>query len=268
MKQTLTILSLLLLGGFSLSAHEPTRVAPAFFGPNAFPIPELVNGQTSNKIEARLAGEYYFGSMPTGGLYAFTRLPLFTDRANLTLWLPVQEWYKGGHGTGDVYVTTEIMVCRERRYLPSMTLRAALKTASGEQSSLRRHYDCPGYWFDFSAGKSFHFSPESYLRLSGTIGFLCWQTSTTTQNDAPYYGIQLEYLQRYLNLSACWKGYTGWERCGDAPMAVGVKLGVPIKSKSGIWQPYAQCDYGLRDYPYTLLRVGLEYSIALKTLSR
>lgn len=264
-----------LLFVLDLLARDPTGIAPAFYGPNAFPIPPLLDGRTSSHFSIDLAGEYYYKSLGnwTTDILLQAKIPLFTPRVNLTLWLPVQEWYDGepwkhGHGTGDVYVTTDINVTRERRFCPSFTIRAALKTASGEQSERMRHYDSPGYFFDISGGKSFYFNRQGYvhfgdstttptveLRLSATIGFLCWQTTSHAQNDAPYYGIQFAIYSPYVNGSFSWQGYSGWEGYGDKPMSIKVRLGFPIKHL----EPYIGYQYGIRDFPYQETRIGLNY---------
>ena len=50
--------------------------------------------------------------------------------------------------SGDVYLSIDMQLFEERRIVPSWTLRAALKTASGGGYEIDRYYDCPGYFFD------------------------------------------------------------------------------------------------------------------------
>lgn len=48
--------------------------------------------------------------------------------------------------SGDVYLSVDMQLFEERRIVPSWTLRAALKTASGGGYEIDRYYDCPGYF--------------------------------------------------------------------------------------------------------------------------
>ena len=42
-------------------AFTPTGVAPAFFGPNALPIPDMSDGRVDEQLKLELAGDGYFG---------------------------------------------------------------------------------------------------------------------------------------------------------------------------------------------------------------
>ena len=266
----------LLVGLFSTtfalySRENPTGFAPLFFGPNALQIPDLLDGRTKSHLEAHVAGDafYHYNNKDwTSDIFLQLHIPLFTERVNLTLWMPALEWHKSVPEpyAGDVYISTDMMVVKEYRFCPSFTLRSMLKTASGEHTDMKRFYDSPGYCFDLSTGKSFYFN-KGYLhyedrqnanvelRLSGTIGFLCWQTKEAAQNDAVYYGLQISLYSKHLQLTQNWSGYYGWEDYGDQPMAIKTKIGFPIKA----FQPYFYYQYGLKDYPFHQFRVGLSY---------
>lgn len=251
------------------SQRGVTGIAPAFFGPNAFPIPDMLDGRTQEKLRIEVAGDGYFGFQGdrTADLFARVFVPLWTPRVNLTVWMPIMEWYRTpkyqGHGAGDVYVSTDIHVLKARRFTPDIAFRVALKTASGGQFERARHFDSPGYWIDLSAGKSLYIHrdgvsglPMSHaveLRLAGDIGFLCWQTDNGRQNDALYYGVQLLIASEYVSARASWSGYSGWEYYGDRPMTIQVKLSGHIQR----FEPFVQYQYGIRDYPYHQVRVGL-----------
>ena len=250
---------------------EPTGIAPAYFGPNAFPVVEMLDGRTSSTLDVELAGEGYIGyhSNNTVNLFARVHVPLFTRWANITLWMPVYGWYDQydgkGSGAGDVYISTDIQILHNEwfktpkaKYIPQMTVRAALKTASGEQFDRRRHYDCPGYFFDLSMGQSIPLKQVT-LRLAGSAGFLCWQTDNGRQNDAVMYGLQAALRHEYVSLQATWGGYFGWEQYGDRPMTVKARVAGHVKG----FEPYIQYQYGIKDYPFHQLRVGLIYHIAI-----
>ena len=265
-KYTLTIGLLactLLSYGFT-----PTGVAPAFFGPNAFPVPDMSDGQTSSQLRIELAADGYFSyeKSRTVDFFARLRLPLFTRWANLAVWMPVYEWYSQadgtGSGVGDVYLTTDIQILHNEwfrsgntQYIPQMTIRAGVKTASGEQFNRARHYDCPGYFFDLTMGQTIPIK-KIHLNLAGTVGFLCWQTANARQNDAVMYGIRAKLVHPYFSFLAEWGGYVGWERYGDAPMVIKLRATGIIKGL----EPFVQYQYGINDYPFHQVRVGLAYS--------
>ena len=40
---------------------NPTGIAPLYFGPNAFPIPDMLDGRTATMLRAELAADGYLG---------------------------------------------------------------------------------------------------------------------------------------------------------------------------------------------------------------
>lgn len=250
-------------------AFTPTGVAPAFFGPNALPVADMSDGLTYDKLRVELAADGYFGhdGSTTADVFARIHVPLFTRWANVSVWMPVCEWYNQadgkGHGAGDVYLSTDIQVLHNAwfkgdntQYIPQMTIRLGVKTASGEQFARRRHFDSPGYFFDASIGESFPMGPL-VLRLAGSAGFLCWQTADARQNDAVMYGLQASLKHEYVSLQTTWGGYVGWERYGDAPMTLKLRASGHIQG----FEPYVQYQWGIKDYPFHQLRIGLAYQI-------
>ncbi|MGM9837086.1 MAG: hypothetical protein ACI30A_01185 [Paludibacteraceae bacterium] len=274
---------------------EPTGIAPAYFGPNAFPVPDMLDGRTQSHLRVEVAGDGYFGYEGdwTADVFARVYIPLFTERVNLTLWMPVQEWYAmtperqrtcrlqdmvpmTGHEAGDVYVSTDIQVWKARKWSPDVMLRAAIKTASGGSFEKARYYDNPGYFFDLSVGKSLYFGAGKQfpyadaadakveLRFAGSAGFLCWQTDNGRQNDAVMYGLQMLLRSEYVSLRATWNGYVGWENDGDRPMVVKARLAGHAKG----FEPFAEYQYGIKDYPFHMVRVGLAYHINVPALTK
>lgn len=269
--------------------REETGIAPAYFGPNAFPVPDMLDGRVHNHLRVEIAGDGYFGFQGDKTADAFARvfIPLFTDRVNLTIWMPVMEWYEMtqerqrvcrlqdsaaivGHGAGDAYFSTNIQILRDRKWAPDIALRAACKSASGGQYELARHYDCPGYFFDLSLGKSWYIGDEAMrqkgdkargveLRVAGSAGFLCWQTDNGRQNDAVMYGLQMLVKSQYVSLRTTWSGYVGWENKGDRPMIIKGRLCGHAKG----FEPYVEYQYGIKDYPFHMVRVGLAYNIGI-----
>lgn len=291
------LLTILLLIGTLLYAEVPivspnygekTGIAPAYFGPNALPIQDMLDGRTQSHLRLELAGDGYFGykSDRTVDIFSRVYIPLFTDRVNLTIWMPIQEWYSMtlerqrecrlqdtvaifGHEAGDVYISTDIQLLQARKWTPDIALRVGIKTASGGGFDKARYFDDPGYFFDLAIGKSLYFGAgRSFpyadstdapfeLRLAGSVGFLCWQTDNGRQNDAIMYGLQLRMRVRYLYLQETFGGYTGWERYGDLPMSLKTRVAGQIRG----FEPYVEYQYGLRDYPFHQVRVGLAYHL-------
>lgn len=280
MKRVITIIAILLcstaFAGTPVVAPNlgtKTEIAPLWFGPNAFPVPEMNDGRLGTDRTVELAGDYFQGHLADGtdNTYdAFLRihLPLWTDRAALTVWMPVVEFWQTdatvdaarhilsdpskdpGHDSGDVYISLDIQLLTETDLRPAVLLRSVLKTASGNNYGYARYYDAPGYFFDLTAGKSF-----GPVRLAATTGFLCWQTDNGRQNDAVQYGLAAHFTPGDLKLSAEWAGYFGWERHGDAPQTLKARASYSL----GPIEPYLFLQHGLNDWPFTQIRLGLLY---------
>ena len=270
------LLGLLFLGSRFVFGFTPTGIAPGLFGPNALPVIDLNDGQTYEQLRVELAADGYFGFKgdKTADLFARVHAPLFTRWANLSIWMPIYEWYNQydgkGSGAGDVYISTEVQVLHhswlkteKAKYIPQMVIRLGMKTASGGQYERKRHFDSPGYFFDLSIGQTFPIGKVS-VRLAGSAGFLCWQTTEGRQNDAVMYGVQAQLLHEYFSVQATWGGYVGWERYGDAPMSIKCRAAGRIKG----FEPYVQYQYGIKDFPFHQVRVGLVYNIDVLTLRR
>ena len=253
---------------------EKTWIAPAFFGPNAFAVPEMTDGSVSRELRVDIYGTGDFGyagdkTATIGGKLTF---PLFTDRANLVIWMPIWEWWhnsdqrmtesrltdesaRSGGGAGDVYISTDILVLREKQKVPGITIRAALRTASGGNYDKARYYDSPGYFFDIGIGKTFALAEDWSIRTAISGGFLCWQTDNGRQNDAVMYAARVKLSWKYMFLTADYAGYWGWERKGDQPMVLRAKLGGDIKG----FEPYLSYQWGIIDFPWHTVQIGLAW---------
>lgn len=271
---------------------EVTRISPYYFGPNAFPVPDMLDGRVSGDLRIELAGDYFHGKRGdhTEDAVLKVNIPLWTRRANLTVWMPVMEWYRNsdenisvcriedehkekahkGSLSGDVFISTDMWLIQEkegRPFRPDWTIRAAVKTASGGKYYHARYYDSPGYFFDTSLAKSFtlgHGTWNHRLRIVASTGFLCWQTDNGRQDDAVQYGVMLKWENRHFSLAQSLSGYNGWEHnasnggslAHDCPMVLKTNISYRIKA----WEIVAAYQYGLRDYPYQQFRVGIAYN--------
>ncbi len=297
MKKCCAILTTLLLAlsALHLFAQTPldkadlsqaTLISPYYFSPNAFPIPDMLSGEVSPTLRIELSGDCFLGFAGdrTEDIAFNLRIPLFTDRVNLTVWMPVMEFYQNtlerqriqrlqdtvpmrGSLAGDVYISTDIQVLRHRQWIPDVAVRAALKTASGGGYSLARYYDSPGYFFDMTVAEVFPLQQSDFLqelRVASSVGFLCWQTDNGRQNDAVMYGLMLQWKTKYFALSQVFSGYTGWENehknhpdAHDAPMSLKTSI-------TGYYKNFElgfMYQYGLRDYPFHQFKLSLAYNI-------
>ena len=269
---------------FKADLSEPSRVAPAFFGPNAFPVPDMSDGRTSEAFKLELYGDAFFGTLPSEGsvkedfaadVFARVTIPLFTPRVNLTLWMPIQEYYSTGPEVnayrriqhdgymtgwvpGDIYVSTDIMVLMQEKHQIDAVVRAVLKSASGYCYHYARNYDGPGYFFDATFGRSFPVgSGKTVFRTALSGGFLCWQTDNGRQNDAVMYGVFASVKSGRFALGAEYSGYVGWEQCGDRPMTLKTSASWNI----GDLSLKLQHQVGFVDWPFHQVRLGVEYRI-------
>lgn len=288
LSKILFLLVAMLAAGIRLAAQTPvvgidynktTYIAPAYFGPNCFQVPYMLDGRGSNDLKVELAGDYIYGRTgskdDTYDIYLRVQVPLFTDRVSLNVWWAVHEWYnmspdvlafrrvppgtKGrGNAAGPIFVSTDILVMRETERRPGLSLRAAMRTAAEDNAyENARGYDAPGYFFDLAAGKSW-----GGFRLSASVGFLCWQTDYGRQNDAVMFGLQAAYTHQFFDLSAHYGAYWGWERAGDFPNTLRLRCDVGDAAKWYV-RPYVEYQHGFKDWPFDLFRVGVSYSLDL-----
>lgn len=287
----LTLLALLSVG-FAAAQTDieqpnlgvPSKIGPAYFGPNAFPVPDMLDGRTSSELKLELYGDCFLGTTTgnvaddiTGDLFAKLTIPLFTPKANLTVWMPIFEYFYTsaelnalrrlpapyntndlqGMDSGDVYVSADVRILSQERHHVDLSARAALKTASANQYAKGRCYDAPGYFFDAAIGRGFDFGGGKYnLRVAASGGFLCWQTDNGRQNDAVMYGVRLAYTVKNFTIDTCFGGYAGWERDGDRPMTLKTNLSYRI----GDLSLRLSHQVGFMDWPYHQIRVGATYA--------
>ena len=265
----------------------PSLVAPAYFGPNAFPVPDMLDGSTSGNLKVELYGDGFLCSMTpslsddiTCDIFTKATVPLFSDRVNLVVWMPLVEWFRSGPAinslrrvenpdrwisgidSGDAYVSTDILILDEDKVGCGLVLRAALKSASGNSFSTARVYDAPGYFFDVAIGRNIIKSADgnTVFRVALTTGFLCWQTDNGRQNDAVMYGALASLRKGPLKAEINYGGYVGWEQNGDRPMTIKTKLSWSF-GKLSLDTMYQA---GLTDWPFHQLRIGTTYSFPLK----
>jgi hypothetical protein len=266
-----------------LSLHAQVKYAPAWFGPNANPVPEMTNARIPEKTTINLMGDYYFGfGDETSNIRYKIEIPLLPNHVSFSIWNTAFEHYRvtenvsltrgmegnlNGKASGDFYVQTRISLLTEKKYAPSIILNSTLKTASGTNFEQRRYFDTPGYYFDVEAGKSF-FTKSKFLneiRLVANVGFLCWETTNSTQNDAPMYGLKLITGNKRWKIENTFSGYWGWMHThpkygsdyGDAPLVYATKF----TFLNGYMDYFAQYQYGIKDFPFHQIRAGISFPV-------
>jgi hypothetical protein len=246
----------------------------------------MLDGSTSGDLKVELYGDGYLCSMTSNpadditlDLFARATIPLFTDRVNLVVWMPVVEWFNSGPDvnrlrriqdperwisgvdSADAYVSTDILILDERKHGYGAVLRAALKSASGNSFGSARAYDAPGYFFDVSIGRNVKTSADgkTVFRVALTTGFLCWQTGNGRQNDAVMYGALASLKSGNFKAELNYGGYLGWEQNGDRPMTLKAKLAWSF----GRCSINAMYQVGFMDWPFHQIRLGATYSFPL-----
>ena len=264
---------------------QTVKYSSAWFGPNANPVPEFTDGRIPQKTTISLMADYYFGyGDETKNGYFKIEIPLVSERVSFKIWSTVFEHYKvtpelsayremngnlSGKSNGDFYVQTRISLLKEKKTAPAIILNSTLKTASGTNFNERRYFDTPGYYFDMEIAKSIYTKAKfiNEIRAVGNLGFLCWETTGSSQNDAPMYGAKVIIGNKKWNLDNKIAGYWGWihtnkKLCplgdyGDAPLVYSSK----ITFKSEYMDYFAQYQYGINDFPYHQIRLGISFPV-------
>ena len=279
-KISITIISLIC---FHLIFAQTVKYSPAWFGPNANPVPEFTDATIPSETTVQLMGDYYFGhGDETLNGYFKIEIPLLPERVSFKIWTSLLEHYRvtetvsnlrqmngvtSGKANGDFYVQTRISLMKENLIKPAVILNSTLKTASGTNFKERRYFDTPGYYFDVEIGKSLIINNKiiNEIRFVGNLGFLCWETTNSTQNDAPIYGGKIIIGNNDWKWENTLSGYYGWMHTnptygssyGDTPLVYATKF----TFKKNKINYFTQYQYGIKDFPYHQLRAGISFSI-------
>lgn len=271
------------------TVHGQTiKYSSSWFGPNANPVPEFTDATIPSLTTLTLTADYYFGhGDETRNNYAKLEIPFIAQKLSLKVWSTLFEHYHtstalmrarnsvklSGHENGDIYVQTRISILSEQNHCPAIILNSTLKTAASATYTTRRYFDTPGYYFDFETAKSLHLHYKylQELRAVTELGFMCWETNNSLQDDAPMYGLKLIAGNDMLKWENTLSGYWGWLHTskvhnpggdyGDSPLDYSTKM----VYKKRNFECFAQYQYGIIDFPYQQLRVGV--SIALQKLT-
>jgi len=246
-----------------------------FFGPNALPVFEISDGHVAACHQAEISTDFFWGfgdqTQSLSARFTYTFIP---GRLAVTGWGVLAEHYQTTTAVrdlraslvedpeetvliGDVYLSTQIGLLKEKRYVPDLMMEIILKTASSKSAAGARFFDTPGYCLNLAGGKSVLFS-ESFIheiRFAGTIGFLCYQMNSRYQNDAPVYGAKVQFFSGPWMWENGFGGYDGWTGEGDNPQVLRSKLLYQMASM----QYFVQYQHALKDYPFRRMQAGVVF---------
>lgn len=243
-------------------------ITPGYLGPNALPIPEIKRGliETGSEFEITASGHFHQGD-PTQDISAKLFLPFANSKIAVEVWGVVFEHFafseeirnerfardKDGEGyaMGDFYFSTLVQISKNRKF-PNTLLRAATKTASGNQLKAARYTDSPGYFFDLSFSKNFGRKEAFLFRPLGLIGFYSWQTNDelNLQNDALLYALGGDMVKNDWLFSGSWSGYSGYKDRHDSPM----QLNFEVRKEFGNKAVRLRYLHGIHDWEYKTVR--------------
>jgi hypothetical protein len=263
---------------------DMTHYSTRYFGPNANPVPQFSDATIPQYATIEMSANYFYGFWGDHTYNGFfcAELPFISNRLSLKVWTTFAEYFEtpfrvalyrnvvneqqqGIAPIGDVYVQTRMSILAEREWRPAVILNITLKTASttAEDFAARRYFDTPGYYFDVEIGKSLHFNSRilKELRLAVDMGFLCWETTESTQNDAVMGGVKIIAANPLLRLESSLGGYKGWMNDGDSPLVFTSRL-MTVATLVAYFFEYR---YGMRNFSYHHFQAGIQIPVKILT---
>lgn len=251
------------------------RLAPAYMGPNALPVPAL-HGDHNDSTSLLSGGATCFradGENTVSGIMALRWRASSWFRLGVHV-VPL-EYYRTSHelkalrrvhylsydeslAGGDFYV--ESLITLPRKWLGRLDpeLRLGIKTASGTNLGAARFTDTPGYYFDVST----HWASSPGHRWEVMTGFLVYQTYLPgrAQNDCFLWGLGYAWSHAPWAASASIRGFQGYFFEGDGPIVSEVEGSWRTR---GRWEFYVRAGMGIRDYPFRYLGLGTRCHLKL-----
>jgi hypothetical protein len=248
--------------------------SPRYFGPSAFPVPELRTALAPSCFEVELQGRYhYYTGDKTTDLFARLMIPVVKKRVGVEITAIIKEKYKLTPETrdernavetelpshesyqGDLVISTLFQVLQSEKWVDIMAS-LTLKTASGGRLCDARFTDAVTYWMDVTIGKDLlkNECRTVVLRMQAMAGFYCWMTNDIIhrQNDATSFGAGFTGVCRHFTLSSNLSGFYGYKNNGDRPLILRNNLTYEFK-KNRISFRY---NHGMKDYLYDNYSIG------------
>ncbi|WP_080903946.1 hypothetical protein [Parabacteroides sp. Marseille-P3160] len=220
-----------------------------YFGPNAFPYPEVQSGLNRNRWEIEARGEYHhYKGDQTKDFFARLYIPIADGKVAFEISGVIVEDYKMTPETrdermayalespischGDAIISTYFQLLRSKKWVDILAS-VNLKTASGNRLVDARYTDAVSYWFDAHIGRNLYQSTDQTFSLRAQImgGFYCWMTNNLVhrQNDALVFGGGLTGKVRAFSLNTDLIGIYGYKGNGDRPLSLRTKLEYELK---------------------------------------
>ena len=247
--------------------------SPRYFGPSAFPIPELHQGKVPMMYEVEARGQYhYYIGDQTHDIFLRALLPIIRGRAGIEVCFLAWEKYKmtpetreerhaantepqGAKYNGDVVASAFFQLLESEEWIDAM-FSFTLKTASGGRLCDARFTDAAAYRFDMTIGRDLARNVEGnyYLLLVASTGFYCWMTNSMVhrQNDAWAYSIGLAGGIDRLAITSDISGFNGYDKYGDNPLVWRNNLQLDLNNNV-ISLRY---NHGIRDFLYDTYSIG------------
>jgi hypothetical protein len=248
--------------------------SPRYFGPSAFPVPELRTALAPSRFEVELQGRYhYYTGDKTKDLFARLLIPVVKKRVGVEVTAIVKEDYKLTPQTrdernaietelpsyesyqGDVVISVLFQLLQSEKWMDIM-VSLNLKTASGGRLCDARFTDAATYWADMTIGENLlkNESGTAALRMQAMGGFYCWMTNDIVhrQNDAISFGVGFTGVYRNFTLSSDFSGFYGYKNNGDRPLILRNNLKYEFKMNIISFR----YNHGMKDYLYDNYSLG------------
>lgn len=261
--------------GYTSWQHYMT-ISPAFMGPNALPVPDVSKAENDSTFQLEAAGDAHFSTGDhTQDFFVRGYAPFYNSKIAFSIDVIPIEWFqtdtitrdlrasrgKSGKGKagGDIYFTTYIQLLKDKKHWPDLSLRMALRTASGTNLGEARYTDGPGYYFDVSGGKTFATNKKflKAFRVYAMAGFYVYQTFDILhlQNDCFLYGAGIDFRFNHFAFTNEIAGYNGYMSDGDKPLVF--RTGLKFSSSKIDYKISYQA--ALNDFPTDRVRVGVVF---------
>lgn len=268
-------------------ADPAFRPAPGNLGPNAFTgwVWRVRDARIDeDRIVADLSYRHVRDRFGTGTHTGAVRVEIpFSALASVEVQYLVEYWKlnhpgmealqptrPAGFSPGDVAIGMKVRVLEENEagLRPAVTARASIKTASGSFED-RRFTDSSGYSIDVLLAKGVLIRSGALrkIRVLGEAGFMVWDDSAHSQNDAFRYGaaVELEF-RRPWTATVGYHGFNGWRGKGDRPATLYVEGRRELNRK---FTAFSSVDVGMsRSANPLTLSGGIRLSIPRKSPQR
>lgn len=246
---------------------------PAYFGPNALPVPLINNGSIDSINSAGLTGNFHFSKGDnTQNMAVYANYCVVKELIAFDLyWVPYERfqmshavkekrhvfshYYYDKSAQGEMHLNTNIQLLNRWRKNIHLALRIGYRLPTSNGLGVARFTDAPGYYFNLSGGKPLE---GSDWKLIGMAGLYVWQTNLAgkRQNDAFLFGGGAEWNRSAWRIQVYSSGYLGYmNNSGDKPILFRTSLERKGKRTTAL----LKFQQGICDFEYTSFEAGIRY---------